>query len=194
MNISNLHTLSIVAIAFILLLLLVGAIYAFFFFKKKNYILKRVGISESKSDSSEHHQENAYKLLPEAIVILNTQNQVIYLNLAAEEMLSCKLRRVMGRAHSDVFRLMNRETGRVMQGFFEKPNNYENIKRDCLLSTASNQTFSIDLSLINTSVSNEHRKILVLRNDTEMKALELKLSNLETYDPLTRLLKRKTFG
>ena len=193
MNISNLHTLSIVAIAFILLLLLVGAIYAFFFFKKKNYILKRVGISESKSDSSEHHQENAYKLLPEAIVILNTQNQVIYLNLAAEEMLSCKLRRVMGRAHSDVFRLMNRETGRVMQGFFEKPNNYENIKRDCLLSTASNQTFSIDLSLINTSVSNEHRKILVLRNDTEMKALELKLSNLETYDPLTRLLKRKTF-
>ncbi len=193
MNISDLHALDFVAIALMLLILVLGGIFAYLFLKKKKSLPKTKVKKMLEPDNSEHYQENAYKLLPEAIVILNAQNQVIYLNLAAEAMLACKLRSVMGKAHSDVFRLLNRETRRVMQGFFESQSRHENTKRDCLLSNAKNQTFSIELNLINSNVANDMRKILVLKNITERKALESQLSNLETYDPLTRMLNRKTF-
>ena len=193
MNISDLHALDFVAIALMLLILVLGGIFANMFLKKKKSLPKTKVQKTLEPDNSEHYQENAYKLLPEAIVILNAQNQVIYLNLAAEAMLACKLRSVMGKAHSDVFRLLNRETRRVMQGFFESQSRHENTKRDCLLSNAKNQTFSIELNLINSNVANDMRKILVLKNITERKALESQLSNLETYDPLTRMLNRKTF-
>ncbi len=193
MNISDLHALDFVAIALMLLILVLGGIFANMFLKKKKSLPKTKVQKTLEPDNSEHYQENAYKLLPEAIVILNAQNQVIYLNLAAEAMLACKLRSVMGKAHSDVFRLLNRETRRVMQGFFESQSRHENTKRECLLSNAKNQTFSIELNLINSNVANDMRKILVLKNITERKALESQLSNLETYDPLTRMLNRKTF-
>ncbi|MEH6457220.1 MAG: EAL domain-containing protein [Cocleimonas sp.] len=193
MNISGSNTLDIIAIALMMLILVSAAVFAYLFIKNRKTIFnseERKGINTA---YSEHSQENAYKLIPEAIVILNAKNQVIYLNLAAENMLSCKLRSVMGKAYSDVFRLLNAQTRRVMQDFFDNQNGYENLIRDCLLSNASNQIFSIELNLINSISSNEQRKILVLRNTTERKALELKLSNIENYDPLTRMLKRKTF-
>ena len=99
----------------------------------------------------------------------------------------------MGKTHSDVFKLLNRETQRVMQGFFDNQSVHENIKRDCLISVGTNSTFSVELNLINTNIDSGNRKIVVLRDITERKALESKLSNLETYDPLTRMLKRKSF-
>lgn len=175
-----------------LLILIVAAVFALLYIKNK----KSTPNSEEEGIEiaySEHHQENAYKLLPEAIVILNIENQVIYLNVAAENMLSCKLRSVMGKPYSDVFRLLNTQTRRVMQGFFDNQSEHKNLIHDCLLSNASNQIFSIELNLINSTSANGQRKVLVLRNTTERKALELKLSNIENYDPLTRMLKRKTF-
>ncbi len=178
-----------IAISLMLILLVLGAIFAYNFFKHKKSPLLN---DRSKSNQSEHYQENAYKFLPEAIVILNSENKIIYLNVVAEEMLGCKLRSVMGKTHSDVFNLLNRETRRVMQGFFDSHDKQENVQRDCLLSTNSNQTYSIELTLINTVISNEARKVLMLRNITERKALESQLSNIETYDPLTRMLTRKS--
>lgn len=178
-----------IAISLMLILLLLGGVFAYHYFRnKKSPTLN----DKSKVIRSEHYQENAYKLLPEAIVILNSNNRIIYLNVAAEEMLGCKLRSVMGKMHSDVFNLLNRETRRVMQGFFDTHKSEENVQRDCLLSTNSNQTYSIELTLINTVISNEARKVLMLRNITERKALESQLSNIETYDPLTRMLTRKS--
>ncbi len=201
MNIFDSHIFTIVASTLLLLAIFAAVIFAFFFlrkkkafsafsFKKDNSGLSKLSGTPEKSD---HYQENAYKLLPEAIVILNAQNQIIYLNVEAENMLECKLRSVMGKTHSEVFRLLNRETRRVMQGLLDNQNGYENIKRDCLLSTQMDQNFSIELNLIHSHASGDKRKILVLRDITEKKALETKLSNLETYDALTRMLKRKSF-
>ena len=201
MNILDSHFFTVLASTILLILLLVSIVFSYFYCKKKEIlsaIFKKneqnsVGKVISSPAKSDHHQENAYKLLPEAIVILNTQNQIIYLNVEAENMLDCKLRSVMGKTHSEVFRLLNRETRRVMQGLLDNQNSYENIKRDCLLSTQMDQTFSIELNLIHSHSSGDNRKILVLRDVTEKKALETKLSNLETYDALTRMLKRKSF-
>ena len=201
MNIFDSHIFTIVASTLLLLAIFAAVIFAFFFLRKKKafsaFSFKKDNSGLSKlsgtPEKSGHYQENAYKLLPEAIVILNAQNQIIYLNVEAENMLECKLRSVMGKTHSEVFRLLNRETRRVMQGLLDNQNGYENIKRDCLLSTQMDQNFSIELNLIHSHASGDKRKILVLRDITEKKALETKLSNLETYDALTRMLKRKSF-
>ena len=191
MNISDSNTLDIVAIALMLLILMAAAAFAYLFLKRKKKLPENKELLVP--NDSDHYQENAYKLLPEAIVILNAQNQVIYLNQSAEKMLSCKLRSVMGKHQSSVFDLLNRETRRVMQDFFDNLSSKENIKRDCLLRSKENQTFSIELNLIHSNSLNQARKILVLNNITERKALELQLSNLETYDPVTRMLNRKSF-
>lgn len=191
MNISDSNTLDIVAIALMLLILMAAAAFVYLFLKRKKKLPENKELLVP--NDSDHYQENAYKLLPEAIVILNAQNQVIYLNQSAEKMLSCKLRSVMGKHQSSVFDLLNRETRRVMQDFFDNLSSKENIKRDCLLRSKENQTFSIELNLIHSNSLNQARKILVLNNITERKALELQLSNLETYDPVTRMLNRKSF-
>ena len=174
-----------------LLILMAAAAFVYLFLKRKKKLPENKELLVP--NDSDHYQENAYKLLPEAIVILNAQNQVIYLNQSAEKMLSCKLRSVMGKHQSSVFDLLNRETRRVMQDFFDNLSSKENIKRDCLLRSKENQTFSIELNLIHSNSLNQARKILVLNNITERKALELQLSNLETYDPVTRMLNRKSF-
>jgi diguanylate cyclase (GGDEF)-like protein/PAS domain S-box-containing protein len=201
LNILDSHIFTIIAITLLVVLALAAVIFGFFFFKKKevlsSFLKNKVKHSLTKDvipfKKPDHHQEHAYKLLPEAIVILNAKNQIIYLNVEAENMLDCKLRSVMGKQHSDVFRLLNRETRRVMQGLLDNKNGQENIKRDCLLSTQMDQIFSIELNVIHSYNSDEKRKILVLRDITEREALETKLSNLETYDSLTRMLNRKAF-
>lgn len=170
--------------------------FAYLFFKTKSMggLNQKLGsVLEFSPENLDRRQENAYKLLPEAVVILNSQNNIVYLNLVAEDMLSSKLRSVMGKPHSDLFKLSNNETGREMQGFFDTHNNLMNVQRDCLLSSLTNQTYSIELNLINNNLSKENKKILIFKNITERKALESKLSNLETYDGLTRMLNRKPF-
>jgi len=178
---------SLVIIALLLLIAVVGVVLLYLFAKRKPQL----------DAANDHSQEDAYKLLPEAIVILSSQNKIVYLNPEAENMLSCKLRRVMGREYGEVFTLLNQNTGRVLQGVLntgEHP--VEDLMRECLLQTEMNQTFSIELNIVPLRQYDEGEQdhtLLVLRNITERKALESKLSNLETYDGLTRMLNRKSF-
>jgi len=72
------------------LFLLLGSYFVTWLLKRR----KNTRSEMVEFDQSDHHQENAYKLIPEAIVILNSENNVIYLNIAAEKMLDCKLRSV----------------------------------------------------------------------------------------------------
>ncbi len=181
---------NILAIAIIVLLLLIivmGTVLISFYRMNKARF----------KDSSDRCQEDAYKSLPEAIVILNAQNKIVYINPEAENMLNCKLRRVMGREYSEVFTLLNTNTRRVLQGILNDGERLVNsLRRECLLKTEMNQTLSIELNLIplmKYEEGEEDHLLLVLRNITERKALESKLSNLETYDGLTRMLNRKSF-
>ncbi len=146
--------------------------------------------------------EGAYKLLPEVILILNSQYQITYLNPAAEKMLGYKLRSVMGKDYRGVLSLKNLKTNRTLQdvvalnGEMTDKNN-ETISQEYLLQTQHNLNFPVKLNLIpmllSTAEGNEPYSVLVLKNISEHKALETKLSNLETYDSLTRTLNRKSF-
>lgn len=170
-----------------MLILLVGAGLFWFLSRNKPFTQER----------TDQCQVDTYKLIPEAIVILNEDKKIVYLNPEAENMLSCKLRRVMGRQYSDVFTLLNTKTRRELQGLLSKGiKSLQTVTKECLLQTEMNQTFTIELVQVPLREYDDQTQehfMLLLRNITERKALESKLSNLEKFDGLTRLLNRKSF-
>lgn len=143
----------------------------------------------------EGYPENAYQKLPVAIAVLNSEKKIIYLNLAAETMIACKLRRVMGKEYNHLFTLLNIKTRRVLQGIFssEAILKNESLTRECLLQTKANKTLSIELNIVPLRIADEDHMILTLRDITERKALQSKLSDLGKYDASTRFLNRKSF-
>jgi len=140
--------------------------------------------------------EDAYKLLPEAIVILNDDKKVVYLNPSAEKMLNCKLRSVMGKAQESVFELLHSKTSQTLQNVLDSK--AQESERECLLQTSMNQTFPIKLNYIpliseNAADNDEARSLLVIKNISETRALQSKLSDIENYDAITRMLNRRSF-
>jgi diguanylate cyclase (GGDEF)-like protein len=171
---------------FIVLLFLIATIIVMYFRKKD--------LPPVLSTPQYNCHEDAYKLLPEAVIILNDENKFVYLNPAAEKMLSCKLRSVMGKNKNTAFELLHIKTSRVLQDTFD---NKQETERECLLQTVMNQTFPVKLNsipmMLGSNGSEGEHSLLVLKNISETKALESKLSDLENYDSTTRMLNRRSF-
>ena len=165
-------------------------------FPEKKKPLEEVPVEVSTTSQSNCH-EDAFKLIPEVIAIVNSNSQLLYLNPEAESLLNQKLRSVMGRAYNQVFELLNSNTKRPIQNFIDilSKNNEDTITRDCLLQLDENQYFPIKLTVkfLRESSEGDIHYLLVIKNMTEKRALELKLSDLETYDSLTRFLNRNSF-
>jgi len=186
----------------IVLLFLIATIIIMYFRKKEllealNTPLEipKVPVVATTPSKPQHNcHEDAYKLLPEAIVILNDDDKVIYLNPAAEKMLNCKLRSVMGKNQSAVFELLHSKTSQVLQNVLDRKT--PESERECLLQTSMNQTFPVKLNhipLLPEDRDNEEQSLLVIKNISETKALQSKLSDIETYDSITRMLNRRSF-
>ena len=138
--------------------------------------------------------EDAYKLIPKAIVIINSSLKILYLNPYAEKFIGSKLRSVMGRNYDSVFLLLGANTKRPLQNFLNQEST-EPVPRECLLQVGENKSYPIKLSamFLRSNKNEDDHYLLVIDNIAEKKALESKLSDLETYDGLTRLLNRKSF-
>ena len=198
----NLDPNNIIIALLLLLLVAVGFLVMSKYFQKeqRTSVLDEISSETSKVMPSmdpkvEGYPENAYKKLPVAIVVLNSEKKIIYLNLAAEIMLGCKLRREMGKEYQHIFTLLNMKTRRVLQGIFSTESLLKNetFTRECLLQTPTNQTFSIELNIVLLRITDEDHMILTLRDITERKALQSKISDLGKYDGLTRFLNRNSF-
>lgn len=197
---SQFFSFPLISILFVALMFAVAAVIVYFLWKIKKQLNNTESSNSFKPSSNPQAScyEDAYKLLPDAIVILNRE-KFIYINPAAEKMLSCKLRSVMGRPYKDAFDLQNSKTRRTLQGIVinNTANNIESTSCDCLLQTAMSQTFPIHLNIIPLVIYDDDETVshtlMVLKNITEKKALESKLSDLEKYDPLTRMLNRRSF-
>ncbi len=174
---------------FIVLLFLIATIIVMHFRKKD--------LPHVLSTPQYNCHEDAYKLLPEAIIILNDENKFVYLNPAAEKMLSCKLRSVMGKNQNTAFELLHIRTSRVLQDTLDNKRQNQETERECLLQTVMNQTFPVKLNhipmMLGSNGSEKAHSLLVLKNISETKALESKLSDLENYDSITRMLNRRSF-
>ncbi len=143
--------------------------------------------------------ESAYRFLPEVILIFNSKSKITYLNLEAEKMLHCKLRSVMGRDYRSILSLKNLKTKRTLQDavYLDDSKNSDVVTQEYLLQTHNNQNFPVRLNLIPlpsyADIANETYSLLMLKNISEMKAIESKISMLDSYDSVTGALNRRSF-
>ncbi len=183
MPLLNLPIASVFIVALLLLLVLAG-VYILFSFKK------RAEFCVPQSNC----YENSYRPLSDAIIILNNEKKFVYLNPAAEEMLGCKLRSMMGRDYKDAFDFKHLVSGNFLPQIIGC--NAEKTC-ECLLETVMNQSFSIDLKY-SPFFRYENDKedsgyLLVFRDITQQKLNESHLSSLTRHDSLTDMLNAKSF-
>lgn len=189
------HLLSMYSLL-ILTLLAVIAVMAFLYYKKSAVVavLNKPVLAPAPVQNTKCH-EDAYKILPEAVVILNTKKHVVYINPSAEKMLHCKLRSVMGKPQESVFSLLHPKTSQPLQDF--SADNQQGEERECLLQVSNKQSFPVKLNYIpipaDDGANDEHKSLLVLKNLSELAVLQSKLSDLENYDGITRMLNRRSF-
>ena len=195
---SNTFQYLIIAALSIALVVAVLLMVIMFFWRRKQQPVVSQKVSRQVFSKSICH-EAAYKLLPEVILILNSRHQITYLNPAAENMLGCKLRSVMGRDYRNVINLRNLKTNRTLHDVInnELTSSMEIKAKEYLLHTPNNQNFPVRLKLIpllqKSNKGSESYTLLLLRNVSVQKALDSRLSMLETYDSLTGVFNRKSF-
>lgn len=142
--------------------------------------------------------EDALKLIPEAAAIIDQRGTLLYLNPQAEKLLGRQLRSVLGRQYESVFQFLSSHTKRPFQDLVGiATSNASDSSKECLLKVGKTVFFPIKLNVlflraVEGDESDAHY-LLVMRNITELKALESKLTDLESFDGLTRLYNRKTF-
>jgi diguanylate cyclase (GGDEF)-like protein/PAS domain S-box-containing protein len=190
----------LIIIALSVALLVVAFIARFLFSRNRSQYKSEPGIQKinSQMPMSGCH-EKAYKLLPEVVLILNSQYKITYLNLAAEKMLGCKLRSVMGKDYRDILTLKYLKTQRKLHDLssLEALTMIDGVEEEYLLQVHNNKSFPVKLNLVPMSLHAdsglETYSIMVLKNISEIKALESKVSMLDSYDSLTGVLNRKSF-
>lgn len=176
----------------LLLLILAVGIALLIFYRKKT--------SEPQADNTSNCNEDIFKLMPQSIVVINSKNDIVYLNPPAESLLECRLRSVMGKDCADVFNLLHSKSGRKLQNIltFEAFEKEQTVTTECVLENFLKQKFPVKLDRVLMLEEDDQGKesvysMLVMDNITETKALESQLYNLEKFDNLTRLLNRKSF-
>lgn len=175
-------------------LVTVTIVTLFFIWKIKGWLKNSKGFNSQTSC-----YEGAYKLIPDGIVVLNSENNITYLNPSAEKMLGCRLRSVMGRSYKEAFDLLHLESERVLQGIFtgELTNNKERFSCECILEPTMEKEFPISLDIVSMAMHNDSdtssHTLFFFKNITERQVIETKLSDIETYDTLTRVFNRKSF-
>lgn len=183
MPLFNSSIVSMLIVAMLALLVGVG-VFLFLRYRKP----RKTGLAKSSC------YEDSYRPLSDAIIILNAEEQFVYINPAAEKMLGCKLRSMMGRDYRDAFSFKYLKSGelfpKIIGGDAKKT-------CECLLDTVMNQSFSIDLKYSPISRYDEDKEkpgyLLVFRDITQQKLNESQLSNIKKYDSLTEMLKPKSF-
>lgn len=173
-----------VSVAVLLVLLTLLVVYLLLKFKAR--------IKSNKIQSNCY--EDSYRSFLDAIVILNGKEQFVYLNPAAEKMLGCKLRSMMGRSYRDAFDFKSLDSSRSVPAIIGR--DAEKVC-ECVLETVMNQSFSINLqySPISKYEGDEANLsyLVVLKDITNQRLNESQLSNLKRYDGLTEMLKPKPF-
>jgi diguanylate cyclase (GGDEF)-like protein len=186
---SDNNLLFFVIIALLLVIMSMGAVLMYQY---------RKHLAEPVEEETSCHDE-IFKLLPTPIVLLNGKQHIVYMNSAAEGLLECRLRSAMGRPVSDIFLLLHKKTERKLQhvlnqNVFDKQ---RSISDEGVLENYQKHRFPVKFEHVLVQQSEDGnvesmQSLLVLNNNTEKKALESKLFNLEKFDNLTHLLNRKS--
>ncbi|MGV6810154.1 MAG: EAL domain-containing protein [bacterium] len=132
----------------------------------------------------------------DAVVLVDHQGLIQYINPAAEQMLKYKLRSARGKRVEELFSLVDSKTRAVLTEFFNfSPTLSGKLLTECLLVGSGQKALSVEVALQarHNPADGLDEYLLVLRDLTESQALQTRLNYLETHDSLTRLLNRQSF-
>jgi len=171
----------------LLLLLLAGVMFVvgFFLYRKK----KSDGVGKSEMD----YKQEAFKVIPYPIIIINSNDILLYINPIAEKVLRTKLRRAIGKDYKTLFSLTDFET-KLSINNLEKLSHSSDWK-ECELSLKGKKILTAEMHVIPIGTDYSKRKkqsyVLSFKDITERKTLEAKLEIVEKRDSLTNLYNRK---
>lgn len=165
------------------LLLIVGGLLLWF-------ILFKRGRSAANMEQFSLCMQKSLGVVSEAVVILDQNGGIQYLNGTAEVLLKSEQRSLLGKNFWSLFTLLDIKTQRPIKNIFEDID--KKLADEYLLVLTHKQEISVDLSVTPVKfVGDQVSFALVIRDISQQKILESKLNFMDSYDALTRLPNRK---
>ena len=128
----------------------------------------------------------------DAIVLIDRFGTIQYINTSAEKIIKYKLRSARGKKVYDLFSLHDPETRKRSDILANFPlDSLEEEKADCLLTPITRSDIFVSVYLEPLQQGKQYA--IILNDLTESRALQARLSYLETHDQLTRFLNRDSF-
>ena len=171
----------------LLVLLLAGvmAVTWFFLYRWK----KLGGVGKSEMD----YRQDAFRVIPYPIILINRDDILLYINPAAEKILKVQLRRTIGQDYKTIFSIIDFETKLAIK-HLEKLSISQDWK-ECELSLGDEKILTAELSVSSIDsgyqLGNKQAYVLSFKDISERKTLEARLEILENRDALTNLYNRK---
>lgn len=166
----------------------IALLLVLFLLKNRNYLQARV------QRAQQNMLVSSLADVVEAAILIDSQGIVSFINPAAEKMLRYKARSARGKSHEVLFSLLDPLT-KENASWLEKAQTNRSLIFQALLNTPALTELPITYTIqpINFDDSDEINYLLLIRDQTEIKALQLRLDHLERHDQQTMLLNRKSF-
>lgn len=131
----------------------------------------------------------------ESAVLVSKKGIVDYINPSAEQLLKYKLRSARGKKHSDLLTLIDPLKRVSLNWLHERFHLNQVDYESCLLNCAGIQDLETSYLVRPFAFDGENAThyLLLLRDQAEVRALQLRLNYLEMHDERTGLLNRKSF-
>ncbi len=134
----------------------------------------------------------------ESAVLVDAKGNIDFINPGAEKLLKYKMRNARGRAYADLFSLLDPVTTNAIPWLDKAKTADRASTQRALLSTNNAGLNELPIQYTVQPVqyadnSEQYYYLLLLRDQTEMQALQVRLEYMEQHDPHTSLLNRKGF-
>ncbi|MFN3785335.1 MAG: diguanylate cyclase domain-containing protein, partial [Thiothrix sp.] len=131
----------------------------------------------------------------EAAIVVDVRGVIDFLNPAAEKMLKFKTRSARGRSYGELFTLLEPLTHNVLGWLEAARNNDRPLLHHALLNTSGLKDVKVTYTVqaIEYEGVRQPFYLLLLRDQTELYAMQVSLEHVREHDPHTMLLNRKGF-
>lgn len=131
----------------------------------------------------------------EAAILVDSGGIMDFINPAAEKMLKYKIRSARGKHHGELFTLVDALTRNPVAWLDKAKQNDRPLLRHALLNAAGLNEVQVTYTVqpISYEEVDQPCYLLLLRDQTELYAMQLRLDHVEMHDQQTMLLNRKSF-
>lgn len=179
-------------------IILLGVAAIILFIMIVRVVISQIGQAEYSLSSEKEQLEVTLKSIGDAVITVNENSIVTYLNPVAEHMIACSNQQAQGRTLSEVYRTYREDTGEFILHpacVGQLDAQVVGVHRYSVLKTHDGQEYIVE---DNTSpIYNKRNKLLgkvvVFRDMTHARKIERQLSWQVRHDPLTGLANRLEF-